>query len=57
MGKKTGESEGGGGGRRNGKERKNHGIELSSRVSNSNRLLKSQMPYPSLTVTLNLQCE
>ena len=38
--------------RRKGKEKQQHGIELSSRVSISNLLLKSQIPYPSPTVTL-----
>ena len=58
MGKKTGEREnkgGGGGGRRNRKEKKTK--LLSSRVSNSNLLLKSQMPYLSPTVSLKIQCE
>ena len=51
---RSGEGKGIRGGKEKKKEKK-HRFELPSRVSNLS--LKSQIPYPSPTVTLNLQCE
>ena len=60
MEKKLGKEKKRGGGGEEEMERKGEKKKtklLSSRVSNSNLLLKSQMPYPSPTVSLKLQCE